>query len=1017
MAKSDLLQQNDLAARPWHAAPGDEVVSDLGTDPQEGLSDREAQRRHKEYGPNKLPERQRETLFQTFLRQFKDPLIYILLAAGVVSVAIGNFEDAAFIFAVLIFNAGLGTYQEYKAESAAQSLQQVMRISAQVTREGEREQVDSTALVPGDIVSVKSGSSVPADIRLLHSQNLRVDESLLTGESTQVEKRAQAELEPDTPLGDRATLLHAGSNVTSGRGRGVVVRTGTMTEIGRIAELMAEEEQVPPLVLRVRRFTRVIAVAVLVIIIVLGTMQALRGADLTDIFFLAVALAVSAIPAGLPVAITVALSIGSNRMAERNVIVRKLPAVEGLGACTLIASDKTGTLTENKLTANRIRPIEGDDIEVSGAGYNAEGDFTRGDETIDPGEEDWLHQLALSGALCNEADYDVEDGEVRASGDTVDVAFLVLARKLGLSQADLMERHPEVGSIPFESERRFAVSFNRHDDAIKAHVKGAAQTLAEMCDIDADAVREREVALAGEGYRVLAVASGEVDEATAEKADPDALRGLQFLGLVGLIDPVREEVPEAVEACHDAGVNVRMVTGDHPGTALAIGRKLHIAENDDDVITGKEIGRREEGGSGRASELIRQASIYARVEPRQKTTIIDTLQDAGHFVAVTGDGVNDAPALRAAHIGVAMGESGTDVARNAADLILTDDNFASIANGIEEGRIAYDNVRKVVWLLISTGVAELVLFALSVIFNTPLPLTPVQLLWLNLVTNGIQDVALAFEKGEPGVLKRKPRDPDERIFNRLMIEEVLISGLYMGIVGFVVFWMLTAEMNYDTFEARNLLLLLLVLFENVHAFNVRSETRSAFRIPLSANWLLVGAIGVSQGVHIISMFIPGWRGVLEIEPVAFTTWMILLAITLSKFLVVEAYKAFRGRALAESIHQQPSRPGRRGKSGDGGDGDKDQPRTVEHAKTADFAQRARYAEFAETAERARKVEPSEKKDDGNERKCKPARRKTGRSEAQDPDKKDTDQQSKGQQSKSQPNRGKSGPNKQDKEPG
>ena len=464
MAKSDLLQQNDLAARPWHAAPGDEVVSDLGTDPQEGLSDREAQRRHKEYGPNKLPERQRETLFQTFLRQFKDPLIYILLAAGVVSVAIGNFEDAAFIFAVLIFNAGLGTYQEYKAESAAQSLQQVMRISAQVTREGEREQVDSTALVPGDIVSVKSGSSVPADIRLLHSQNLRVDESLLTGESTQVEKRAQAELEPDTPLGDRATLLHAGSNVTSGRGRGVVVRTGTMTEIGRIAELMAEEEQVPPLVLRVRRFTRVIAVAVLVIIIVLGTMQALRGADLTDIFFLAVALAVSAIPAGLPVAITVALSIGSNRMAERNVIVRKLPAVEGLGACTLIASDKTGTLTENKLTANRIRPIEGDDIEVSGAGYNAEGDFTRGDETIDPGEEDWLHQLALSGALCNEADYDVEDGEVRASGDTVDVAFLVLARKLGLSQADLMERHPEVGSIPFESERRFAVSFNpRHE--------------------------------------------------------------------------------------------------------------------------------------------------------------------------------------------------------------------------------------------------------------------------------------------------------------------------------------------------------------------------------------------------------------------------------------------------------------------------------------------------------------------------------------------------------------------------
>jgi magnesium-transporting ATPase (P-type) len=910
MAESGQLQRDDLAERPWHAVPGDEAVADLGSDRESGLREKEAERRREAYGDNKLPERQRETLLQTFARQFRDPLIYILLAAGLVSLVIGNLEDAAFIFAVLLFNAGLGTYQEYKAESAAQSLQQVMRITAQVTRGGKREEVDSTELVPGDLVSVRSGASVPADIRLLRSQNLLVDESLLTGESTQVEKRVQAALDPDTSLGDRATLLHAGSSVTSGRGTGVVVRTGTMTEIGRIAESLAEAEQVPPLVVRVRRFTRVVAVGVLVVIVVLGLMQALRGDDLTEIFFLAVALAVSAIPAGLPVAITVALSIGSNRMAERNVIVRKLPAVEGLGACTLIASDKTGTLTENKLTANRIRPVEGEDVEVGGAGYEPEGDFTREGEAVDLDEEVWLRDLAISGALCNEADYDVENGGVRASGDTVDVAFLVLARKLGMSRGELLGQHPEVGGIPFESERRFAVSFNRHDGAIVAHAKGAAQTLAEMCGVDLDAVREREEKLAEDGYRVLAAAAGEVDEATAEKADPDALCGLRFLGLVGLIDPVREEVPGAIDACLSAGVEVRMVTGDHPSTAFAIGRELHIADDEDQVITGKQIGRREEG-SGGAAELVRQAAIYARVEPRQKTTIVDTLQDAGHFVAVTGDGVNDAPALRRAHIGVAMGESGTDVARNAADLILTDDNFASIVNGIEEGRIAYDNVRKVVWLLISTGVAELVLFTLSVIFDTALPLTPIQLLWLNLVTNGIQDVALAFEEGEPGVLERRPRDPQERIFNRLMIEEVLTSGLYMGLVGFGVFWFLTTGMNYETFDARNLLLLLLVLFENVHAFNVRSETRSAFRIPLSANRLLVGAVVVSQGVHIASMFIPGWSGVLEVEPVAFTTWAILLAITLSKFLIVEAYKTFRGRALAERTYHRPSPAGDR----------------------------------------------------------------------------------------------------------
>jgi P-type Ca2+ transporter type 2C len=890
-------------ARAWHAASPAEAAEALKSDGERGLERQDVQERRDAFGPNRLPRRRRKGPIAIFLRQFQDPLIYILLVAAAVSLAIGNLADAGFIFAVLLFNAGLGTYQEYRAESAAEALNEMMTITARVTRAGKTEDIDSEDLVPGDLVSLQSGAAVPADVRLLKSETLQADESLLTGESSPVEKSAQADLKEDTPLGDRVTLMHAGSTVLSGRGTGIVVRTGRRTEIGRIAESLSEAAQVPPLVLRMRRFTRVIAVAILGVVAVLGVIQFLRGAGLEDIFLLSVALAVSAVPAGLPVAVTVALATGSSRMAARNVIVRRLPAVEGLGACTLIASDKTGTLTENELTASRIRPVDGNgDVAVTGTGLDPEGTLKRDDRTIDLEAEGWLRDLAIAGTLCNEAELRRADGELQAVGDTVDAAFLVFAAKLDLSRSALLEDHPEVARIPFESERRFAVSFNRHGDQVIAHVKGAAEAVVKMCGgVDADAVAEQEARLADDGYRVLAVAAGAVDEATATNKDADAVKGLTFLGLVGLIDPLRAEVPEAIERCRAAGVEARMITGDHPRTALAIARKLTIADADEDVVVGRDLPDSEEDLDEAGIETIRRAQVYARVEPRQKTVIVDALQQAGHFVAVTGDGVNDAPALRAAHIGVAMGKDGTDVARGAAELILTDDNFASIVNGIEEGRVAYDNVRKVVWLLISTGLAEIVLFALSVAFDTPLPLTPVQLLWLNLVTNGIQDVALAFEKQESGVLDRPPRPPQEGIFNRVMVEEVATSGLYMGLVAFTCFFVLTERWGYETAEARNLLLLLLVLFENVHAFNVRSETRSAFRIPLSNNWLLVLAVVAAQGVHIASMYVPGWRDLLGLIPVTFATWATLLAITLSKFFVVEVYKHLRGRRLAERL--------------------------------------------------------------------------------------------------------------------
>ena len=716
-ATEDAPDARPQTDRPWHAVGPEEALAALDSDGETGLDPDTVRERRSRFGPNKLPERKRATVLGTFLRQFKDPLIYVLLIAGGVSVAIGNFSDAGFILAVLLFNAGLGTYQEYNAENAAQALEQTIRIRARVTRDGAAREIDSEELVPGDLVRLSSGDRVPADIRLTETNDLQADESLLTGESTPVTKRADATAEEDAPLDARPTVLHAGSAVASGRARGVVVRTGTDTELGRISESLSEEEQLPPLVLRMQRFTRIIAIAMLLVILVLAGIQALRGEAPVDIFFLAVALAVSAIPAGLPVAVTVALSIGSRRMARRNAIVRRLPAVEGLGASTLIASDKTGTLTRNRLTAARLVSPEGAEVEVSGAGYETQGDFTA--EGDDVSREDWLRDLAMSGALCNEAEITGEEnGTAEVAGDSVDVAFLVLARKLGLERDSLVEDRPEVDRIPFESERRFAVSFHRDGERVIAHAKGAAEAVAALCDVDAGRVSEMEARLAEEGYRVLAVAQGEVDEETARATDPDVLPALRFLGLVGLIDPVREAVPQALKACRNAGVEVRMITGDHPLTARTIARELGIAGEDrDGALTGQDIADLSENADERRARIL-ECPVFARIEPAQKTEIVDTLQEAGHFVTVTGDGVNDAPALRGAHIGVAMGESGTDVARNASDLILSDDNFATIVAGIEEGRIAYDNIRKVVWLLISTGAAELLLFVLSVALNT-----------------------------------------------------------------------------------------------------------------------------------------------------------------------------------------------------------------------------------------------------------------------------------------------------------
>ncbi|WP_128226390.1 HAD-IC family P-type ATPase [Halobacteriaceae archaeon SHR40] len=879
------------AAGEWHTESVEAVADEYDAD-RRGLSTAEVERRRTEYGPNRLPRAPPTRVWEIVLRQFKDPLIYILAAAAVVSIVIGEVTDAAFISAVLGINALIGTLQEWQAEQSSRALQELIETRATVLRDGETRDIDSEDVVPGDVLLLESGDRVPADIRLTSTQGLQIDESPLTGESEPVRKDEDWEATEDVPLGDRRNMAFAGTSVTRGRGRGIVVETGSTTTIGQLAEdVTAVEGGQPPLVIRMERFTRAIGVVVLVAAAVTALLGILvHQYDPIEMFLFAVALAVSAIPEGLPVGITIALGVASRRMAEVGVIVRQIVAVEGLGSCTMIASDKTGTLTANELTVQEIRLPDGTTYDVTGQGYEPDGEIRRDDERIDPTSVDHLPRIARAGMLCNEGTLSRRDGEWAWRGDPTDVALLSLGRKLGLTREQALEEYPQVGAIPFESERRFAATLHRTDDELKIFVKGAPERVLEMCERTNTGLQPSELeaqieAMAQNGYRVLAVAEGTFD-GDLESLESAAPSDLTFLGFLGLIDPIRPGVGEAIEMARRAGISVTMITGDHPETALAIARKLGLAERPDEVITGAEL---VDASTDDIQEMLETTTVFARVSPDQKLRIVEAARDAGHYVAVTGDGVNDAPALRQANIGVAMGQSGTDVARDTAELVISDDNFATIVAGIRQGRIAYDNIRKMIYLLVSTGAAEVVLILMAIVAGLPLPLTPVQILWLNLVTNGIQDVALAFEPEEDDVLDRPPRSPTERIFNRLMTERTLIAALVMGPLAFGVFvWLL--DMGLSETAARNQILLLLVLFEIINIGNARSETISLFRLsPLKSPILLAGTL-TAFTVHVGSMYTSPGQAILETAPVSPSRWLVLLAVALTVAVAIEIHK-------------------------------------------------------------------------------------------------------------------------------
>lgn len=846
----------------FHTKSIQSTLSDVNTTPN-GLTTQEVLVRQKHFGKNILPQGKQTTLFQIFLQQFTNPIIYVLIAAAVISLAIGEFSDAGFIVAVLLINAVIGTYQEYQANKSAQALKKMIKTYIFALRNEEKVEIPSEEVTVGDILFFESGVKVPADVRLIQSKDLFVNESLLTGESIDVSKDSHyISTDIDEPVGDRKNMLYAGSLVTKGRAIGVVTAIAGQTEVGKISELLLTSEVAkPPLLIRMEKFSfnilKILA-TVIVIIIFIGIYQ---GVGLKEVFFFTVALAVSATPEGLPIAITVALSAASASMSKRNVIVRKLSAIEGLGSCTLIASDKTGTMTQNMLSVENFIALN---------------------------EDNDAHTKALLCAmLCNEATVIQKNNTLDVTGDQVDIALIRYVLHVNSEFFQKYQHVKPLQEIPYEPQNGYAAVKCTLDIGTFDFIKGAPEIIVSKSSLEPEqkehilnAVNE----WAEKGFRNIALAYKQNSEtAIADNA-------YTYLGFVTIIDPLRDGVHEAVQIAQEAGVSVVMVTGDHPNTAYFIAKELSIAIDKEEVIDGAALTRAQEKKT--LKETIINKKVFARVSPEQKQIIVNAFQDAGDFVAVTGDGVNDAPALKSANIGIAMGKSGTDVARESSDLILTDDFFGSIINGIEEGRIAYDNIRKVIYLLISTGFAEIILVLLAILFALPIPLLPIQLLWLNLVTNGIQDVALGLEKGEPGVLKRKPRSPKEPIFNKPMISRVIVAGLYMGVAAFSLFYILL-NAGYAVDAARNITLLLMVLFENVHVFNSRSENHFLFEINHKQNKFLWMSVLGAFGIHLFSMHNPFMQSVLGLKPVDSSMWLLLISIALLLMLVMEGEKFIR----------------------------------------------------------------------------------------------------------------------------
>jgi len=861
----------------WHQLDPDAAIRALRSDAQAGLSRGEVGRRLAAIGPNAIVEAAPRTPIGIFFGQFTDFMIMILLAAAVVSGFIGEIEDTIAIIVIVALNAIIGAVQEYRAERAVSALRMMAAPEARVTREGVTQSCPATDLVPGDRVLLEAGNVVPADLRLLEAADLQVDESALTGESHTVEKDNTALPDAELPIGDRRNMTYKGTLVTRGRGVGIVAATGMATELGRIATLLQRERITKtPLQKRLARFGRHLSLAILAICLVIFVVGLLQGQPLLLMFLTAVSLAVAAIPEALPAVVTVSLALGARKLAQRHALVRRLPAVETLGSVTYICADKTGTLTQNRMTLETLF-VAGQRVRF---------------DKLDQQPEPLVQRLGQALALNNDVSASETPGN--ALGDPTELALFNAAHKAGFDKAIWSSRLPRVAELPFDAERKCMTTIHREADHYVAFTKGAPESVLAFCthsvgatgteNLKPEPYRDAAEAMAGEGYRVLAVGFREFTTLPTKPSATELESELILLGLVALIDPPREEAPDAVADCRSAGITPVMITGDHPGTARAIALRLGIAEADDQIVTGRELDQMSEHAF---DERVSELRIYARVTPEQKIRIVTALQKQGEFVAMTGDGVNDAPALKRAGIGVAMGQKGTDVAREAADMVLLDDNFATIVAAVREGRRIFDNIRKFIKYTMTSNSGEIWTLLLAPFLGLPVPLLPIHILWINLVTDGLPGLALSVEPAERGLMQRSPRPPDESIFAHGMWQHMIWVGLMIGALSLA-----GQAWAYHSGSAhwQTVVFTVLTLAQLFHVLAIRSERDSLLAIGLLSNLPLLGAVTLTVSLQLAVIYVPALNAIFKTQPLEFSELLLCVGLASLVLLAVEFEK-------------------------------------------------------------------------------------------------------------------------------
>ena len=897
----------------WFNKTMEEVQKELETDSQKGLSTKEVEKRKEKYGLNELKAKKKKTLLQKFIEQFKDFSIIVLIIAAIVSGAVGIAEgegitDTIIILIVVILNAIIGVVQESKAEKSLEALQKLTDHASKVIREGNLTVVPAKDLVPGDIVVLDTGDFIPADIRLVEAVNLKSQESSLTGESMPVEKNTEKIVDPEVGIGDRVNMLFSSSLVTYGRGKGIVVETGMTTEVGKIAGMINEtEKQETPLQNKLNKLGKTLGIAALLICVFIFVIGLLQGKEPIHMFMTAVSLAVAAIPEGLAAVSTIVLAIGVQKMVKKNAIVKRLPAVETLGSSTVICSDKTGTLTQNKMTVEKLF-WNGEIVDIDKAKENT--------------QEEEIKQLVYANMLCNDTKIS-KDGTL--NGDPTETALVDMAFKLDFDPS-IYDRMPRVEEVPFDSDRKLMTTVNKVNNKYVVYTKGGVDELLKKCnsyilkgeikqDLSnyADIIRAKNEEMAKEALRVLACAYKEMDHAPSKEEMKEIESNLIFIGMVGMIDPPREEAKKAVEKCKTAGIKTVMITGDHKVTAAAIAKKLGILENENEAITGIEL---EKMSQEELEKNVRKYSVYARVSPEHKVRIVKAWQKQGEIVAMTGDGVNDSPALKTSDIGCAMGIVGTDVAKEAADVILTDDNFATIVSAVEEGRRIYDNILKVIQFLLSSNVGEIVVLFLATLL-TPFfaswfgitdvtkveILLPIHILWINLVTDSLPALALAFDPANQGIMERKPLKPGKGVFTKGMTWRVIYQGTMIGLLTLAAFMigMGTTNTPIDGLTldetkievGQTMAFVTLALSELVHVYNIRNNKKSIFKTKVFNNSKLILATIVSAALMFVILLVPALRHVFSIPVLPIGNIVELILLILSPIVIVELFKLFK----------------------------------------------------------------------------------------------------------------------------